>query len=54
MAYRYLGVSARAHGVTVQMWPVLDGNPAHLEQFVRTSNEEPCDVVEGLKKSGAK
>jgi myo-inositol-1-phosphate synthase len=52
-AYRYPGVKVRPYGVTVRMGPVLDGNPPHLEEFVPTCKEEPCDVVEVLENSGA-
>jgi myo-inositol-1-phosphate synthase len=53
MAYRYPGVRVPPYGVTVRMGPILDGNPPHLEVFVPPSKEEPCDIVEVLKKSGA-
>ncbi len=53
MAYRYPGVKVASYGVTVQMGPVLDGNPPHLQEFVPTSQQEPCDLVEVLKNSGA-
>lgn len=53
MAYRYPGVKVSSYNVPVRMGPVLDGNPPHLQAFVPTSNETPCDVVDALKKSGA-
>jgi myo-inositol-1-phosphate synthase len=53
MAYRYPGVKVAPYGVTVHMGPVLDGNPPHLEEFVPTSKEKPCDIVEVLERSGA-
>jgi len=53
MAYRYPGVRVAPSGVTVHMGPVLDGNPPHLEAFVPTSKQKPCDIVDVLKKSGA-
>jgi len=53
MAYRYPGVKVAPYGVTVQMGPVLDGNPPHLEVFVPTSKEKPCDIVDVLRRSGA-
>lgn len=52
-AYRYPGVKVKPYSVTVQMGPVLDGNPPHLEEFVPTATEKPCDVVKVLKESGA-
>ena len=39
--------------VTVQMAPVLDGNPPHLAEFVPQADEKPCNVAEVLKSSGA-
>jgi myo-inositol-1-phosphate synthase len=53
MAYRYPGVKVAPYGVTVQMGQVLDGNPPHLQQFVPTAEEEPCDIVGALKTSRA-
>jgi len=52
-AYRYPGVQLPAAGVTVQMAPVLDGNPPHLAEFVPLADEKPCNVAEVLKSSGA-
>ena len=40
-------------GVKVDMGPVLDGNPPHLQEFVPTATAKPCNVAEVLKKSGA-
>jgi myo-inositol-1-phosphate synthase len=53
MAYRYPGIKVERYGVTVQMGPVLDGNPPHLAQFVSESTEKPADLVRVLKESGA-
>jgi myo-inositol-1-phosphate synthase len=53
LAYRYPGVDVKKYGVTVQMGPVLDGNPPHLAQFVPTASAPPCDLVRTLKESGA-
>jgi myo-inositol-1-phosphate synthase len=52
-AYRYPGVALKPYGVTVQMGPVLDGNPPHLGEFVPTAKKESCDVARVLKDSGA-
>jgi myo-inositol-1-phosphate synthase len=52
-AYRYPGVKLGTSGVTVQMGPVLDGNPPHLAEFVPLADEEMCDVGEVLKSTGA-
>lgn len=52
-AYRYPGVHVAPYGVTVQMGNVLDGNPPHLQEFVPTAKEEPCDIVGVLKASRA-
>lgn len=53
MAYRYPGVKVAPYRVTVQMAPVLDGNPPHLEEFVPTARETPCDLAHELMKSEA-
>jgi myo-inositol-1-phosphate synthase len=47
-----------AHGVTVQMGPVLDGVAEHMlkypeEQAFRVADEKPCDVAQVLRDSGA-
>jgi myo-inositol-1-phosphate synthase len=52
-AYRYPGVDLEPYGVEVQMGPVLDGNPPHLEREVPLAKAEPCDVAEALRQSGA-
>lgn len=52
-AYRYPGVKVKRYGVKVEMGPVLDGNPPHLQEFVPTAEARPCDIVKVLKKSGA-
>lgn len=52
-AYRYPGVEQKKYGVTVQMGPVLDGNPEHLAREVPTADAEACDVASVLKESGA-
>jgi len=44
-AYRYPGVEMKRSGVTVQMGPVLDGNPPHLAQEAPTADEPTCDVA---------
>ncbi len=46
------------YGVTVKMGPILDGYPAHMDEYpdseaFRIADQEPVDVVEELKKSGA-
>lgn len=46
------------YGVTVKMGKVLDGCASHMKDYsedvsFRIADEEPCDVVEELKKSGA-
>lgn len=46
------------YGVTVKMGPVLDGYPAHMDEYpdseaFRIADQEPVDVVEELKRSGA-
>jgi myo-inositol-1-phosphate synthase len=52
-AYRYPGVTVQPTGVMVQMAPVLDGNPPHLQEFVPTADEKPCNVADVLRSSGA-
>lgn len=52
IAYRY-GMKMPHYGVTVQMGPVLDGAPEHLQEFMTPSKAEPCDVAQVLKDSGA-
>jgi len=52
-AYRYPGVEMKPSGVTVQMGPVLDGNPPHLAREVPTADEPPCNVAAALEESGA-
>ena len=52
-AYRYPGVKLRPANVTVQMAPVLDGNPPHLGEFVPQADEKPWNVAQVLKSSGA-
>ncbi len=47
-----------AYGFAVQMGPVLDGVAAHMSEYseaqaFRVANEEPCDVAEVLRESGA-
>ena len=47
-----------AYGVTVQMGPVLDGVAAHMNEYpeaqaFRVADEEPCDVAEVLRETGA-
>jgi len=46
------------YGVTVRMGNVLDGLAEHMKEYsekeaFRLAKDEPCDVVEELKKSGA-
>lgn len=53
MAYRYPGVHVAPYGVSVQMGQVLDGNPPHLQEFVPTAKEKPCDVAGVLKTTRA-
>ncbi len=50
MAYRY-GLDLEPSGVTVQMGPVLDGNPPNLG--VTAAAAEPSKVAEVLSSSGA-
>lgn len=55
MAYNY-GVKVPKLGVEVMMGPVLDGVPEHLATFdipVRPAQQQPCDVVQVLRDSGA-
>lgn len=52
MAYRY-GMKMPDYGVTVQMGPVLDGAPEHLQEFMTVSDAKPVDVAQVLKDSGA-
>lgn len=52
-AYKYPDVEVKPYGVKVQMGPVLDGNPPHLNEFYTLSKEKPCDVAKVLKDSGA-
>ena len=47
-----------SYGFAVQMGPVLDGVAAHMSEYseaqaFRVANEEPCDVAEVLRESGA-
>ena len=47
-----------SHGVTVRMGPVLDGVAGHMrdypdEQAFRVADEEPCNVAETMRQSGA-
>lgn len=53
MAYKYPNVDVPKMGVTVHMGPVLDGVSDNLEDFVEVSDEEPCDVAQVIKDSGA-
>jgi len=53
MAYKYPGIEVKNYGVKVNMGPVLDGSPAHLESFYKVSSEKQCDVAKILKDSGA-
>jgi myo-inositol-1-phosphate synthase len=53
IAYRYPGVQVKSYGVKVEMGPVLDGNPPHLQEFVPSAEGPACDVAEVLRKSGA-
>ena len=53
VAYRYPGVRMKKYGVQVQMGPVMDGNPPHLAELVRTSKAKPCPVARVIKESGA-
>ena len=53
MAYRYPGVKVKPFGFKVEMGPVLDGNPPHLQDFVPTANVPPSDIVKVLRQSGA-
>lgn len=53
IAYKYPGIQVKDCGVKVNMGPVMDGNPPHLEQFYKLSDEKQCDVVKVLKDSGA-
>jgi len=46
------------YGVTVKMGPIMDGIAEHMKDYdeeraFRVAGEEPCDVVEELKRSGA-
>ncbi|MDO8685141.1 MAG: myo-inositol-1-phosphate synthase [Clostridiales bacterium] len=52
-AYKYPGVEMKPYGVNVQMGPVFDGNPPHLNEFYTLSNEKPCNVTKVLKDTGA-
>lgn len=52
-AYRYPGIQARPYGVEIQMGPILDGNPPHLQKFVPPAQQDPCDVARALRDSGA-
>jgi myo-inositol-1-phosphate synthase len=52
-AYRYPGVTVPPYRVKVHMGPIMDGNPPHLEEFVKSSREAPSDVARVLKESGA-
>lgn len=52
-AYKYADIELQPSGVTVQMAPILDGNPPHLQEFVPSADEKPCDVATVLKESGA-
>ena len=53
IAYKYSEIKVKDYGIKVNMGPVLDGNPPHLEKFYKLSTEEQCDVVKVLKDSGA-
>lgn len=53
IAYRYPDIELAPLGVSVNMGPVLDGCPPHLAEFSTPSTQEPCDVVQVLKESGA-
>ena len=53
IAYKYPEIQVKDYGVKVNMGPILDGNPPHLEKFYKLSSEKPCDVVKVLKDSGA-
>jgi myo-inositol-1-phosphate synthase len=52
-AYRYPGIEVPPLGVRVSMGPVLDGNPPHLQEYVPTAADAPCDVAQVLAGSGA-
>lgn len=53
IAYRYPGVKMKRYGVKVHPGPVMDGNPTHLSELVKTTKERPCDAARVLKDSGA-
>ena len=53
IAYTYPDVTMKPAGVEVKMGPVLDGVPEHLAEFIEVGSDEPCDVVQVLKDSGA-
>ena len=52
-AYRYPGVQVKPFGFQVEMGPVLDGNPPHLQEFVPTADAPPCNIAKVLKESRA-
>lgn len=52
-AYQYPNVEVKPYGLKVEMGPVFDGNPPHLNEFYKLSEEKPCDVAKALKDSGA-
>jgi myo-inositol-1-phosphate synthase len=52
-AYRYPGIEVGDFDVKVMKGPALDGNPPNLAALVPESEEEPVDVVQVLKESGA-
>lgn len=53
IAYKYPDTEVKDYGIKVSMGSVLDGSPPHLEKFYKLSDEEPCDVAEVLRNSGA-
>jgi myo-inositol-1-phosphate synthase len=52
-AYRYPDIEMKPYGLKVNMGPVFDGNPPHLNEFYTLSDKEPCNVAKVLKESGA-
>jgi myo-inositol-1-phosphate synthase len=53
IAYKYPDTQVKSYGVKVNMGPVLDGSPLHLQQFYKLSTKKPSDVAGILADSGA-
>ena len=52
-AYRVPDVEVKPTGVQLLKGPVEDGVPPHLAKYMQIAEEEPVDVVQALKDTGA-